>query len=431
MMIDRVKLALERTDFPENSLAKKTVVVTGAGRGIGRATALTLALMGARVVAAEISDQGQATVREIERCGCRGIFVKTDVSNAEDMKKLGQTVGREFGPVDILINNAAITPVVPVSEMSVELWDQVMAVNLRGMFLGCKTFLPGMLDQKSGTIINMVSAESFPYISAYIASKQGIVAFSQSLAAEVGDKGIKVIAFGPGMVDTPAIREVGKQLAPRIGMSPEQFFSISLDPAYEGLMPVEDSATAAALLVVRYAEEYHGEVVTAYDILKRAEYLRLEPEEDREASVPRKVTGSPPIQVDSLQRAFELGQQVEAMLHETEDEFERLPVFVRPLARQGFKQKSGKRIQDWHRSIIELINQVRDAGFSPEGRKLLKSRIPTWRKALDKLATYYRGVPAATATMTRDQEFLAQVHQITEERLEVIYELSDILSRVK
>jgi hypothetical protein len=329
-----------------------------------------------------------------------------------------------------LINNAALCPVVPVTEMSLEVWDQVMAVNLRGMFLGCRAFLPGMLGQQSGIIINMVSAESFPFISAYITSKQGMVAFSQSLAAEVGERGVKVIAFGPGMVDTPAIREVGKRLAPRLGMTPQQFFSISLDPAYEGLMPVEDSALAAALLILNYAAEYHGEVVTAYDILKRAKYLQAEIDETPVMAARRIPSGHHP-PVDHLQRAFELGQQVELMLYETDEEFNRLPVFARPLGRQAFKQKSGKRIQDWSRSIIELIKQIQDAGFSPEGRKLLLARAPVWIKALEKLAVYYRGVPAATATMTRDQEFLKQVREITEKRIKVIFELTDILERLK
>jgi NAD(P)-dependent dehydrogenase (short-subunit alcohol dehydrogenase family) len=429
-MIDRLKMTLERMDLPEGALSKKVIVVTGAGRGIGRATAMALALLGARVVIAEISNEGQSTLQDIERMGLRATFVRTDVSKPEDIKNLAQTVWREFGPIDILINNAALCPVVPVTEMSLEVWDQVMAVNLRGMFLGCRAFLPGMLGQQSGMIINMVSAESFPFISAYITSKQGMVAFSQSLAAEVGERGVKVIAFGPGMVDTPAIREVGKRLAPRLGMTSQQFFSISLDPAYEGLMPVEDSALAAALLILNYAAEYHGEVVTAYDILKRAKYLQAEKEETVEPRTGRIQPGQLP-PVEHLQRAFELGQQVELMLYETEEEFNRLPVFVRPLARQGFKQKSGKRIQDWSRIIVELIKQIQDAGFSPEGRKLLLARVPGWIKALENLAVYYRGVPAATATMTRDQEFLRQVRETTNKRIKVIFELTNILERLK
>jgi len=180
-------------------LAGQTVVVTGSGRGIGRATALTFAWLGASVVVAELSDEGLETEQLIVEAGGDACFVRTDVSSAAEVDRLRRTAQETFGPTSILVNNAIVCPVVSVLDTDTATWDRVMAVNLRGTFLTCKAFLPEMLNRKRGTIVNMVSAEAMPYLSAYFASKQGIATFSQSLAAEVGETGVRVIPFGIGM----------------------------------------------------------------------------------------------------------------------------------------------------------------------------------------------------------------------------------------
>jgi NAD(P)-dependent dehydrogenase (short-subunit alcohol dehydrogenase family) len=213
------------------TLAGQTVVVTSSGRGIGREVAFAFAWLGASVVVAEISDEGLETERLIAEAGRDALFVRTDVSGEAEVCRLRRTTQETFGPVSILVNNAIVWSVASVLDMDVAAWDRVMAVNLRGTFLTCKAFLPDMLARKHGTIVNMVSAEAMPYLSAYIASKQGIAAFSQSLAAEVGDAGVRVIPLAIGMVDTPSIRSVAQELAPHLGLSPGEFLRISLHPA--------------------------------------------------------------------------------------------------------------------------------------------------------------------------------------------------------
>ncbi|HUV89810.1 MAG TPA: SDR family NAD(P)-dependent oxidoreductase, partial [Anaerolineae bacterium] len=137
-------------DLTHTSLAGQVAVVTGAGQGIGRAIAVTFANLGASVVVAEISAAGQETERAIHQIGGQALFVQTDVSSQASVEELARRVQEAFGPVDILINNAIISPVASVAEMDVALWDRVMAVNLRGTFLTCKAFLPGMLERKRG-----------------------------------------------------------------------------------------------------------------------------------------------------------------------------------------------------------------------------------------------------------------------------------------
>jgi len=274
-MAESVAQILARARLSRNTLSGQVAVVTGAGRGIGRESARALAWLGAKVVIAELNNVLGTETRElIHKDAGEALFIHTDVSDTESVTALAAETHKSFRTVDILVNNAILCPAVSVVDMDVELWDEVVAVNLRGAFLTCKTFLPEMLAKKHGTIVNMISTEAMPGLSAYIATKQGVAAFSQSLALEVEGQGVYVIPFGPGMVDTPGIRNVASKLAPRLGMSAEQFLGVSLHPAFEGLMPVEYAGVATTYLIAKLADEFHGETVTGYGVLERAGVIR-------------------------------------------------------------------------------------------------------------------------------------------------------------
>jgi NAD(P)-dependent dehydrogenase (short-subunit alcohol dehydrogenase family) len=331
-------------DLP--SFCERTVVVTGAGRGIGRSIAVLFAKLGARVIIAEVSSSGKEVEKEIDVAGGKAVFIQTDVSDESSVSNLVSCTRQAFGPVDVLVNNAILCPFSLVKDMPVDLWDRVQAVNLRGTFLVSQACLPDMLARGKGTIINMISTEAMPGLSAYIASKQGILGFSQTLAAEVGPMGIHVITFAPGMVDTPGIREVAQQLAHELGIAEEEFLNLSLHPAYQGLMPVEHAALAAAYLAGTYAEEYAGESVDGYTVLERAgvisSFMGL-----RTGSKFEKERGSAKNTVDAsnaVEKAINLNRQVENFLAETDSEFNQLPFFARPMARSGFSRKAEQRL---------------------------------------------------------------------------------------
>jgi NAD(P)-dependent dehydrogenase (short-subunit alcohol dehydrogenase family) len=206
-MAESVAQILTRAGLAQNTLNKQVAIVTGAGRGIGRETARALAWLGAKVIIAELNDVLGTETRElIQKEGGEALFIHTDVSDVNSVKELATKTHKAFRTVDILVNNAILCPATLVTEMDVDLWDRVLAVNLRGTFLTCKTFLPEMLAKEHGTVVNMISTEAMPGLSAYIASKQGIAGLSQSLALEVEGQGVQVISFGPGMVDTPGSR---------------------------------------------------------------------------------------------------------------------------------------------------------------------------------------------------------------------------------
>jgi NAD(P)-dependent dehydrogenase (short-subunit alcohol dehydrogenase family) len=184
-------------------LADRVVIVTGAARGIGRAYAVGLAAEGARVVAADVLEC-KPVVTEIEGRGGQALAVTCDVAREADTQRLATETLARFGRIDALVNNAALYGNLkrrPFMEIPVEEWDQVMAVNLRGLFLCSRAVFPAMKAQGTGVIVNISSSTFFKGVPDYIhytTSKGGVVGFTRSLARELGDFGIRVNAIAPG-----------------------------------------------------------------------------------------------------------------------------------------------------------------------------------------------------------------------------------------
>lgn len=189
--------------FLKNSVA----IVTGAGRGIGRAIALELARAGAQVVVnyAGHADQAEKTVGMIEELGGQAIAVQADVSQAEDVDRLVKTAVDTYGKVDILVNNAGITRDNVLLRMKEADWDAVLDTNLKGVFLSSKAVSKGMMKQRSGVIVNISSVVGVSGNAGqanYAAAKAGIIGFSKSMAKELASRGIRVNVVAPGYIST-------------------------------------------------------------------------------------------------------------------------------------------------------------------------------------------------------------------------------------
>ena len=191
------------------SLDGKVALVTGAGRGIGKAVALALADSGCRVIlTARTLSQLQEVQREIEHRKGFAIAVPGDLTRDEDLDKLMAAIEERFGGVDILINNAGWGKRAPVVRASAAEWDQTFRLNLRAPMLLAQRLLPPMIEKGEGAVINIgsVSGKSGEANgAAYSASKFGLIGFTQSLYEEVREQGIKVSVILPGFVDTPLI----------------------------------------------------------------------------------------------------------------------------------------------------------------------------------------------------------------------------------
>jgi len=195
-------------------LKGKTAIITGSGRGIGRAIALAMAEQGANIVVNDVNmESAGEVVAEIEAMGRQAIAVKADVTSEEQIKQMIETCINRFGKLDILVNNAGIIQTVPVTEIDGKDWDRVMEVNLKGVFLCCKAALAPMKAQHGGKIINIASVAGkrgggLLGNSCYSASKGGVIAFTKSLARESGPFGINVNAITPAFTDTEMTRSI-------------------------------------------------------------------------------------------------------------------------------------------------------------------------------------------------------------------------------
>ena len=191
------------------NLKGKVAVVTGAGHGIGREIALSLAQSGAEVVVTDVSDEIFEVGKQIESLGSKALPIKCDVTELDQAAMVEEQVAGKYERIDILVNNAGIYPMKPFLEMTDNDWNRVLHINLNGAFHCTKAILPKMVKQRYGKIVNIASIAgavvAFQNLAHYSASKAAIAGFTKSLALEMAPYGININAVAPGPIDVGAM----------------------------------------------------------------------------------------------------------------------------------------------------------------------------------------------------------------------------------
>jgi len=236
-------------------LKDQVAIVTGAGRGIGRAIAKKFAAEGASVaLAARSANEIDAVAAEIRQAGGKAIAIAADLAKADDCERIVKAAHDAFAAVHILVNNAGIYgPVQPAEKITLTEWDEVMAVNLRGAFLLSALVLPHMYARKSGAIINVTSVAAkaaYPLSSAYATSKAGLIGLTHALAAEGARKGVRVNAIGPGPVlQTKMSQGLRTQLAKLRQGDSEKIGEQMAQGTLQGRPQTPDEIASAALFL--------------------------------------------------------------------------------------------------------------------------------------------------------------------------------------
>jgi len=236
-------------------LKNEVALITGSGRGIGRAIAQLFAKEGAAVfLAARTETELAATAREIVLAGGKAAFLAGDLAREADCRAIAANAAETFGRVDILVNNGGhYGPIVPVEEYPIAEFDKVVAVHLRAAFLLSQLVLPGMYARKRGVILNIssISAKAaFSWGSAYAAAKAGLLGLTRYNAAEAARKGVRVNAICPGPVtETSMSKELGAELARKLNVSKEEQLAGFLSSILQGRGQTANEIAQAALFL--------------------------------------------------------------------------------------------------------------------------------------------------------------------------------------
>jgi NAD(P)-dependent dehydrogenase (short-subunit alcohol dehydrogenase family)/enamine deaminase RidA (YjgF/YER057c/UK114 family) len=233
-----------------NTLAGRVAVVTGAGRGIGAATARALAGAGfSVVVAARTRDQIDRQATELTAMGCPARAVVCDVTSEASVQALCREAA-DLGPVAVLVNNAGAAASMPVVKTSLEDWNGLMAVNATGAFLCTRAFLPGMLERQWGRVVNVASTAGLrggKYLAAYSAAKHALLGLTRSAAAEVAGSGVTVNAVCPGFVDTEMTTETVDRIVAKTGRTREEALAAALSSEGQTRLISAEEVAAAVL----------------------------------------------------------------------------------------------------------------------------------------------------------------------------------------
>ena len=358
------KMLICQLGLKQDSLRGETVIVTGAGGGIGYEAARSLLWLGANIVIAEINPlNGRRAERTLEEEFGRDrvLFVTTDVGDEASVQELYKLSVLAFGKVDAVINNATIAVLGEVIDLPIEEWDRSYHVNLRGPVLMAKTFLPDMIKRDHG-VFACVSSTGTAFLGGYETFKAAQVHLANTLDAEL--EGTNVIAYtiGPGLVPTETASKAVAQLAPQMGMSVEAFFEMNKG----AVLSVEEAGVGFAASVV-FAEKFRGLEISSIQALKAADINFGSREMEN---------GSAEMNPEKRRQAQALCEAVLLTLKEQSQGWKSRSLFERQWVIRDFKKTAGMPVEEWLMTLEHL-------------KESLQNDDAISRPPLEKLAGYY------------------------------------------
>jgi NAD(P)-dependent dehydrogenase (short-subunit alcohol dehydrogenase family) len=347
-----------------DALRGETVIVTGAGGGIGYEAARALLWLGANVVIAEINPETGGSAKTLLAqafSADRILFVPTDVGDEASVQNLYQQCMVRFGKVDGVLNNATIAVLGEVVDLPISEWDRSYRVNLRGPVLMAKTFLPDMMRRDHG-VFACVSSTGTAYLGGYETFKAAQVHLANTLDAELEGTGVIAYTIGPGLVPTKTASDAVAQLAPQMGMTVEQLFEMNKG----AVLSVEEAGAGFAASIV-FAEKFRGQEISSIQALKAAD-INFGAGETGDAS------GQ--LAIEKREQARILCRQVHKTLLEQSQGWKNRSLFERQWVIRDFKKTAGMPVEEWLLTLERLEKSLSGEAAFPE-------------PPLEKLAGYY------------------------------------------
>ncbi len=333
-----------------DSLRGETIIVTGAGGGIGYEAARGLLWLGANVIIAEINiasgnEAAEKLAREFnEKQVC---FVHTDVGDENSVQHLYQEAIGRFGKVDGVINNATIAVLDQVKDLPIEQWDQSYRVNLRGPVLMAQKFLPAMITRKHGVFV-CVSSKGMAFLGGYETFKAAQVHLADTLDAELEGTGVIAFTIGPGLIPTQTAVTAVNQIAPLMGMTVEEFYELN-----KGVVLTPEEAGAGFAVSIVFAEKFKGTETSSIQALKTAD-INFGSHEVGQVWVASST--------NQLQQALSLCEKVHQTLKEQSEGWKHRSIFERQWVIRDFKKTSGMSVEDWLSALDQLQNGLKGQG---------------------------------------------------------------------
>ncbi len=342
-------LLISQLGLRPNVLRGKTVIVTGAGGGIGYEAARALLWLGANVVIAEIDQQNGSKAAEslAKEFNCdRVLFVHTNVGDETSVENLYRRSVAHFSKVDAVINNATIAFVGQVKDLPIEAWDRSYRVNLRGPVLMAKYFLPDMIKRDHGVFV-CVSSTGTALLGAYESLKAAQVHLANTLDAEI--EGTNVIAYtiGPGLVLTETASKAIEQIARYAGLTMDEFFAL-----HKNVMLSSEEAGAGFAASVVFADKFRGQELSSIQALKAADINYGGKDAKNESA---------DMDADKRKQAKALCEAVRVTLKTQSEDWKRRSLFERQWVIRDFKKTAGMPVEEWL-SLLEWLEAALNSG---------------------------------------------------------------------
>jgi NAD(P)-dependent dehydrogenase (short-subunit alcohol dehydrogenase family) len=359
-----------------DTLRGETVIVTGAGGGVGFEAARALLWLGVNVVIAEInaeSGQGAADRLGEEFGASRVLFIQTDVGDEAGVANLAELANRKFGKVDVVINNATIATLEMVKDLPIETWDASYRANLRAPVLMARAFLPGMLKRNYGTFI-CVSSSGSAFMGSYESFKAAQVHLANTLDAEL--EGTDVVAFtiGPGLVPTETANQAVGKLAPMMGMTVEQFFAMN-----KSIILSVEEAGAGFAAAVALAAQFRGQEISSIQALKAAGW----------SSGKAEAVSGPILDAGRLARTAELCHRVRTTLTEQSEGWRGRSLFERQWVIRDFRKTAGIPAEEWLDALAHLEDKLQSTSAATQIPGLPLGQLAGYYNHLAELAKGY------------------------------------------